>query len=74
MEAGVSLAQLLDLKGALKEAEARIIIAKVVFVIKLMYNNRAYPRELSQSKILIQFNDHRLDKSHGSLKHRVQSR
>lgn len=52
---GVSLAALLDLKGSFREGEAGIILGKVAYVIRLMYQNRAYPQRFTPTEILIQF-------------------
>jgi len=53
VEAGLSLKQILDLRGAISEEESRVIMKSTAFVLRLMYNHRSYPREFTPEHVLV---------------------
>lgn len=58
---GISLSDLLDLKGSLCESETRQVLACLAFVIRVLYNHRTYPELLRSEVIHLQFRDARLE-------------
>ncbi len=57
LKSGVSLAKILNLRGYLMESEARAVLEKLAFVLRLVYNNGTYPESFVCDHIQIQFKE-----------------
>ena len=53
LESGISLTKILDLKGYLVESEARAVLEKLAFVLRLVYNSGTHTKNFDCSKIQI---------------------